>query len=600
MTRGDQGEQEDRMSEGFHSTGSGGGEPQNNPAAEAAGPPPASEGTAHQGAPSAIASNPTRPDLPVPDMSTPEGLAAARSVLQRAMEIASRQTLQSPEPSWADERPQSAQAAAGGTSVPAPYESTPGDDSQVLRISSPQTTGVHFQPTGAEASNFGPTWGGLYSSPPSQSAAPLQPTMPTWSNSPVYGGAATPQTPGPTPRMRTAIAAYGGYALQDAATPKDMQNAPPPTSSMPSSRSVPPSRSVPTPATGTATSTYRTRNVPRAYPQSGVAEAAQDCEGNDEWSGERTAENDEDLEASRPQEDGRRERYDVEECTTLEGVGEELPEAEGNARLEEESVLSEDSRDYHEGDECSPGDKNEDEDDELASSETLAALGTDEDTTIEDRPEETTTTTTESATAGGRETTTCSSINVCNGENCHSLENHPRKIEPVTYGMTTERGPLPVENGEEVPPPGEGPAEGSLPTQPYSDEPSGENDTDPEGAPSAAHESALPEHHRLFSEDELDALEENASPRAKPELEEKEAPSPGAVAAAGPPETGEVEYEERVASVRPAKVPNATLVSEAEVASNICVTFSRTTSPEDAASGGRPDYLSGYGAWCVQ
>ncbi|KAE9298550.1 hypothetical protein PR003_g23208 [Phytophthora rubi] len=396
--------------------------------------------------------------------------------------------------------------------------------------------------------------------------------------------------------------------------------------------------------------------------------------GNDEWSGERTAENDEDLEASRPQEDGRRERYDEEECTTLEGVGEELPEAEGNARLEEESVLSEDSRDYHEGDECSPGDKNEDEDDELASSETLAALGTDEDTTIEDRPEETTTTTTESATAGGRETSTCSSINVCNGENCHSLENHPRKIEPVTYGMTTERGPLPVENVEEVPPPGEGPAEGSLPTQPYSEEPSGENGTDPEGAPSAAHESALPEHHRLFSEDELDALEENASPRAKPELEEydkeieerlfpldeielkkkvalntarareptleelsdllqlpvevlertreaspgefstpeywlewyrrtlaafneakranrdsrKEAPSPGAVAAAGPPETGEVGYEERVASVRPAKVPNATLVSEAEVASNICVTFSRTTSPEDAASGGTP------------
>ncbi|KAE8961840.1 hypothetical protein PR002_g29779, partial [Phytophthora rubi] len=257
MTRGDQGEQEDRMSEGFHSTGSGGGEPQNNPTAEAAGPPPASEGTAHQGAPSAIATNPARPDLPVPDMSTPEGLAAARSVLQRAMEIASRQTLQSPEPSWADERPQSAQAAARGTSVPAPYESTPGDDSQVLRISSPQTTGVHFQPTGAEASNFGPTWGGLYSSPPSQSAAPLQPTMPTWSNLPVYGGAATPQTPGPTPRMRTAIAAYGGYALQDAATPKDTQNAPPPTSSMPSSRSAPPSRSVPTPATGTATSTYR-------------------------------------------------------------------------------------------------------------------------------------------------------------------------------------------------------------------------------------------------------------------------------------------------------------------------------------------------------
>ncbi|KAE8976775.1 hypothetical protein PR002_g25216 [Phytophthora rubi] len=83
--------------------------------------------------------------------------------------------------------------------------------------------------------------------------------MPTWSSSPTYGGAETPLTPGPTPRMRTAIAAYGGYALQYAATPKDS----PPTPTMSTSRSVPPSRSVPTPTTGTAATAYRFGGMPQ-------------------------------------------------------------------------------------------------------------------------------------------------------------------------------------------------------------------------------------------------------------------------------------------------------------------------------------------------
>ncbi|KAE8890311.1 hypothetical protein PF003_g25694 [Phytophthora fragariae] len=261
---------------------------------------------------------------------------------------------------------------------------------------------------------------------------------------------------------------------------------------------------------------------PPNYSPSSPANVPQssDCEGSDEWRRERAVENDEDLEASRPLEIERREHYDEEERTTLEGVCEKLPEAEGNARLEEESVLSEDSGDYREGDECFPGDKNKNDDDELASSETLAALGTDEDTTIEDPPEETTTTTTESATAGEEETTTCISINVRNGEDCHRLENRPIKIEPVNYGVTTERGPLPVENVEGSASAQRGPAEGPLITPPNSDGPSGESGTDPEEASSAARESVLPEHCRLFFEAELDALEEDASPLATPELED--------------------------------------------------------------------------------
>ncbi|KAE8899914.1 hypothetical protein PF005_g14003 [Phytophthora fragariae] len=57
--------------------------------------------------------------------------------------------------------------------------------------------------------------------------------------------------------MRTAIAANRDYALQDASTPKDQQNAPPPAPTRPSSRSVP------TPATSTAATFYKFGGMPQ-------------------------------------------------------------------------------------------------------------------------------------------------------------------------------------------------------------------------------------------------------------------------------------------------------------------------------------------------
>ncbi|KAE8910618.1 hypothetical protein PF005_g1501 [Phytophthora fragariae] len=56
--------------------------------------------------------------------------------------------------------------------------------------------------------------------------------------------------------MRTAIAAYGGYALQDVATPKD------PKSAVSSTPVQPPETNAPTPATGTASIAYRFSGMP--------------------------------------------------------------------------------------------------------------------------------------------------------------------------------------------------------------------------------------------------------------------------------------------------------------------------------------------------
>ncbi|KAE9345174.1 hypothetical protein PF008_g8894 [Phytophthora fragariae] len=56
--------------------------------------------------------------------------------------------------------------------------------------------------------------------------------------------------------MRTAIAAYGGYALQAVATPSD------PKSAVPSTPAQPPVTNAPTPATGTAATTYRFSGMP--------------------------------------------------------------------------------------------------------------------------------------------------------------------------------------------------------------------------------------------------------------------------------------------------------------------------------------------------
>ncbi|KAE9112852.1 hypothetical protein PF010_g10303 [Phytophthora fragariae] len=150
MTRGDNGEQDDRMSEGFHSTGSGGGEPQSFPAATH------SEGTtedgrrAPHGGPSAITTNPARPDLADPDMSTPEGLAIARGILQRALDITSRHADRASERAWSDARPRSAPAAASTTAVHGDSSergSAPGNGSDVLRIAPPPPLPRPLPPT---------------------------------------------------------------------------------------------------------------------------------------------------------------------------------------------------------------------------------------------------------------------------------------------------------------------------------------------------------------------------------------------------------------------------------------------------------------------
>ncbi|KAE9345173.1 hypothetical protein PF008_g8895 [Phytophthora fragariae] len=140
MTRGDNGEQDDRMSEGFHSTESTGAEPQTFPAAAPSEELADDRRRARHGGPSAIATNPARPDLADPDMSTPEGLAMARGILQRALDITTRHADRASERAWSDARPRSAPAAASTTAVQGDSSdrgSGPRTGSDVLRIASP-------------------------------------------------------------------------------------------------------------------------------------------------------------------------------------------------------------------------------------------------------------------------------------------------------------------------------------------------------------------------------------------------------------------------------------------------------------------------------
>ncbi|KAE9302125.1 hypothetical protein PR003_g22356 [Phytophthora rubi] len=681
------------MSEGFHSAGSGGGERPNNPTASAAGNLPAGEGAARQGTPSAIATNSARPDLPVPDMSTPEGLVVARSALQRAIEIAGRQTLQSPEQAWTEERPQSAPAAAGGASVPAYYESTSGVDSQVLRISSPTTTGFISRRLVLKPPTLGPR--GEDFTPPQ--AAPLQPTMPTWSNSPTYGGATSPQTPGPTPRMRTAIAAYGGYTLQDASTPKDTQNVPPPTPTIPSSRSVP------TPATGTAATTYRFGGMPqhiknavrmiqpfysdnttvdkaRAFWDAFVRATAgldeplrlsafREClkgkSGEEWWMYSRI----EDFETLRIR------FHNQFICLTPLQMIERLKNTKRSKGMSAEVW-----GDLIQG----LGDEAHCYDPRMRYQYFLSGLRNEEwKTTLS--------------------TAMVNSIQQAEAVLLYKnmripLEDDADFADEVgsTSKTASAEGPLLaqmmqllqanqnliLQQQKELAQPPRSPRRSNYAAAEYDAAAAYDNQGPPPPAPNYSpntpanvpqSSSVLPEHIRLFSEAELDALEENALPLATPELEEydkeieermfpldeielkkkvalntarareptleelsdllqlpvevletreaspgefstpeywpewyqrtlaasneakranrdfrKDAPSPGGVAAAEPLGTGEVECEERVASVRPAKALKTIIVSETEIANNICVTFSGATSPEDADDEGTP------------
>ncbi|KAE9323403.1 hypothetical protein PF008_g17369 [Phytophthora fragariae] len=79
---------EDNVSEAFYSDTSGDLRATTPPnRGTAAGPPTARPGLAGVGAPG---SSPGRPDLAIPDLPTPEGLATARMVLQRVVDGTSR------------------------------------------------------------------------------------------------------------------------------------------------------------------------------------------------------------------------------------------------------------------------------------------------------------------------------------------------------------------------------------------------------------------------------------------------------------------------------------------------------------------------------
>ncbi|KAE9027956.1 hypothetical protein PR001_g11843 [Phytophthora rubi] len=172
----------------------------------------------------------------------------ARGILQRAIAIISRHAVRGFERAWLDACPRSAPAAASTTAVHGDSSergSTPGNGSDVLRLSSPAVD------TSAPYAGLGAATFGLGSAGASQ-----LPSVPTWTTNPSYGGATQAPALWPTPRMRTVIAVYGGYALQDMTTPKDPKGAVPPT------HVQPPVTHAPTPATGTAATSYRYSGMP--------------------------------------------------------------------------------------------------------------------------------------------------------------------------------------------------------------------------------------------------------------------------------------------------------------------------------------------------
>ncbi|KAE8890546.1 hypothetical protein PF003_g25363 [Phytophthora fragariae] len=107
---------EDNVSEAFYSDTSGDPRAATPPnLGTAAGPPTTRPGLAGGGAPG---SNPGRPDLTIPDLSTHEGLATARMVLQRVVDSTSR-TGQGAGLSWVNlgQRQGTSTASVQGTPV---------------------------------------------------------------------------------------------------------------------------------------------------------------------------------------------------------------------------------------------------------------------------------------------------------------------------------------------------------------------------------------------------------------------------------------------------------------------------------------------------
>ncbi|GMF49357.1 unnamed protein product [Phytophthora fragariaefolia] len=188
-------------------------------------------------------------------MTTPEGLAVARGILQRAIDITSRRADRTSEQTWSDAPPRSAPPVSDPTAVR-------GDTGELsLDEAAPRARGKVTRPTPSPNADV-PTPHTEYGTPSlglgnaRTTLSPQLPSVPMWTTTPASGGAAQTPDSWPTPRLRTAIAAYGGYALQGVTTPKDPKGsglpAPTPTTGLP----------VSTPAIGTDTVAYRFSGMP--------------------------------------------------------------------------------------------------------------------------------------------------------------------------------------------------------------------------------------------------------------------------------------------------------------------------------------------------
>ncbi|KAE9001515.1 hypothetical protein PR001_g18498 [Phytophthora rubi] len=190
-------DQEDNVSEAFFSDTSGDPRATTPPnLGTATGAPTTRTGLAGLGAPGA---NPARPELTIPDLSTPEGLATARMVLQRVFDDTSRRTGQGAGLSWSNlgQGQEASTMNAQGTPV---NQTTMGN--YFSRATSTATSSMPFVAGGANVVTPSPTV-----------------------TNPMLGGAylGLTSTAGPTPMAystlvppgtaRSAFPTYGGYSL---------------------------------------------------------------------------------------------------------------------------------------------------------------------------------------------------------------------------------------------------------------------------------------------------------------------------------------------------------------------------------------------------
>ncbi|KAE9018352.1 hypothetical protein PF011_g6296 [Phytophthora fragariae] len=191
-------DQEDSVSEAFYSDESGDQQRAATPrnVGTSTEEPATTAVLAGQGAPDAMTTNPLRPDLRIPDMTTPEGLAAVRSVLQRVVDSTSRRAELGAGQSWSVTG-----LGQGDPSVPGHAQGAP---------STQTATGAYLaQAPSAAVSSVPIVPGGTH-------AVTTGPTVPT----PMVGGPfwtttgmAATSTPMSLNSARSAIPSYGGYSL---------------------------------------------------------------------------------------------------------------------------------------------------------------------------------------------------------------------------------------------------------------------------------------------------------------------------------------------------------------------------------------------------